>query len=424
MVLWLLIFYDAIMIGEIIAIGDELTSGRITNTTSGYAARELFLLGHAIQAMHTIGDEPELIGETLKAAIHRSDFVLVTGGLGATTDDLTNEAVIKALELNTAIHPCVQANIESRMGKDDRNGAVSLAKLAQLPEGAEVLDDDCRMAGYLLRYQGKPIYFLPGVPPQMEILLRDKVLPGLQTFDPVRAVPVCQRVYRTCGLFEIEINRRLQHLEQRDGVQIGYYPVGSEVHVSLTARNLERGVDAPLFKEADALIREALGQHIYGLDQETLAAVTGQLLKDKGLMLGVAESCTGGLIGAAITEVAGSSHWFRGGVIVYSNALKEQLLGIDPDLLSRYGAVSAEIARAMASRTAQLLACDIAVAATGIAGPEGGTADKPVGTVYLGLSYRNKVVDRLCRFNGSRRQIQEKTVQTAVDMVRQALLAS
>jgi nicotinamide-nucleotide amidase len=141
-------------------------------------------------------------------------------------------------------------------------------------------------------------------------------------------------------------------------------------------------------------------------------------------MLGVAESCTGGLIGAAITEVAGSSHWFRGGVIVYANALKEQLLGIDPDLLSRYGAVSGEIARAMASGAARLLACDIAVAATGIAGPEGGTADKPVGTVYLGLSYRNTVVDRLYRFNGSRRQIQEKTVQTAVDMVRQALLAS
>ena len=178
------------MIGEIIAIGDELTSGRITNTTSGYAARALFLLGHEIRAMHTIGDAPDLIGETLKAAINRCDFVLVTGGLGATTDDLTNEAVINALHLKTAVHPGVQANIESRMAKDDRNAAVSLAKLAQLPEGAEVLDDDCRMAGYLLRYQGKPIYFLPGVPPQMEILLHDKVLPGLQAFDAARPVPV------------------------------------------------------------------------------------------------------------------------------------------------------------------------------------------------------------------------------------------
>lgn len=411
------------MIGEIIAIGDELTSGRIINTTSGHAARQLFLLGHPIRAMHTVGDAPELIGETLKASIQRSDFVLVTGGLGATTDDLTNEAVVTALELKIAIHPCVQANIESRMAKDDGQTSVSLAKLARLPEGAEVLDDDCRMAGYLLRYQGKPIYFLPGVPPQMEMLLRDKVLPGLQAMDGGRAVPVCQRVYRTCGLYEIEINQRLHTLEQ-NGVQIGYYPVGAEVHVSLTGHHLERGTDDPLFRQADALIRTALGDNIYGLDQETLAAVTGRLLRERGLMLGTAESCTGGLIGASLTEVPGSSHWFKGGMIVYANELKEDLLGIDSALLIRCGAVSGETARAMASGALYRLGCDIAVAATGIAGPEGGTPDKPVGTVYLGLAYRNTVTHRLCRFHGSRRQIQEKTAQTAMDMVRRALLAS
>lgn len=411
------------MIGEIIAIGDELTSGRITNTTSGHAARQLFLLGHRIRAMHTIGDDAELIGATLKAAIARCDFVLVTGGLGATTDDLTNEAVIAALNLKSAIHPCVQANIESRMAKTEGKAAVSLAKLAHLPEGAEVLDDVCRMAGYLLRFQGKPIYFLPGVPPQMEILLRDKVLPGLQRFDGGRAVPVCQRVYRTCGLYEIEINQRLHTLE-RNGVQIGYYPVGAEVHVSLTGHHLEGGMDDPLFRQADALIREALGEHIYGINEETLASVTGRLLQERDLLLATAESCTGGLIGATLTEVPGSSRWFKGGVIVYANALKENLLDIAPDLLGRHGAVSAETARAMASGALQRLGCDIAVAVTGIAGPEGGTPDKPVGTVYLGLAYGNTVIDRLCRFHGSRRQIQEKTAQTAMDMVRRALLAS
>jgi len=409
------------MIGEIIAIGDELTSGRITNTTSGHAARQLFLLGHAIRAMHTIGDAQELIGETLKAAIERSDFVLVTGGLGATTDDLTNEAVIKALHLNGAVHPGVQANIESRLAQGDA-AAVSLAKLAQLPEGAEVLDDACRMAGYLLRYQGKPIWFLPGVPPQMEILLRDKVLPGLQAFDAARARPVGQRVYRTCGLFEIEINRRLHALEQQ-GLAIGYYPVGCEVHVSLTAHNREGGVDDPGFRQADAFIRAALGDHLYGVDQESLAAVTGRLLQKQGLMLGTAESCTGGLIGAVLTETPGSSRWYKGGVVVYANELKERLLDIDPAVLARHGAVSGETARAMASGAVRRLGCDLAVAATGIAGPEGGTVDKPVGTVYLGLATRETVTDRLCHFHGSRRQIQEKTAQIAVDMVRRILLA-
>jgi len=409
------------MIGEIIAIGDELTSGRIVNTTSALAARELFLLGHEIRAMHTVGDAPELIGATLTAAVARCDFVLVTGGLGATTDDLTNEAVIEALGMAGMVHPGVQATIASRLAQGDGTAA-ALAKLARLPEGAEVLDPECRMAGYLLRHQGKPLWFLPGVPPQMEILLRDKVLPALQAFDTTRAVPVTQAVYRTCGLYEIEINRRLRPLEEQ-GLEIGYYPVGSEVHVSLTVRRPESGADDSRFRAADAFIREALGDNLYGLGTETLAAATGRLLAERGLLLGTAESCTGGLIGATLTETAGSSRWFRGGVIAYANEVKERLLGVDPDLLARFGAVSGETAQAMAAGARRHLGCDIAVAATGIAGPDGGSPDKPVGTVYLGLATRDTVIDRLCRFTGSRRQIQEKTAQTAVDMVRRALLA-
>ena len=411
------------MKGEIIAIGDELTSGRILNSTSALAARQLFLLGHEVSAMHTIGDEPELIGEALIRALARADFVLVTGGLGATTDDLTNEAVAKALHLNTVTNPCVQANIAARAAKGECASVASLAKLTQLPEGAEVLDDDCRMAGYLLRYLGKPIYFLPGVPPQMEILLRDKVLPGLQSLDAARdAQPVAQRVYRTCGLYEIEINKRLRPLEH-NGVQIGYYPVGAEVHVSLTGHNMAQGVDDPLFRRADAFIRQALGEDIYGIDEESLAVVTGALLQERGWMLGTAESCTGGLIGASLTEAAGSSRWFKGGVIAYANGIKEALLDIDPELLARHGAVSAEVAQAMAQGAVRRLDCDIAVSATGIAGPGGGSDDKPVGTVYLGLCCGGSLSHRLCHFYGSRRKILEKTAQTAMDMVRRALLS-
>jgi nicotinamide-nucleotide amidase len=278
------------------------------------------------------------------------------------------------------------------------------------------------MAGYLLRYLGKPIYFLPGVPPQMEILLRDKVLPGLQSLDTTRAMPVAQRVYRTCGLYEIEINNRLHSLEQ-EGVQIGYYPVGAEVHVSLTGRNMAQGVDDSRFLRADAFIREALGDNIYGTDEATLASTVGVLLKHRGWMLATAESCTGGLIGASLTQTAGSSHWFKGGVIVYTNELKQNLLDVSSELLAEHGAVSAETARAMARGTMRRLGCDVAVSATGIAGPGGGSKDKPVGTVYLGLCCEDTISHRLCRFNGSRRQIQEQTAQTAMDMVRRALLA-
>jgi nicotinamide-nucleotide amidase len=410
------------MIGEIIAIGDELTSGRITNTTSGLAARELFLLGHEIRAIHTIGDEPELIGNTLQAALARADFVIVTGGLGATTDDLTTDAVVQALHLKTGVHPGVLASLKARLSHEMGSKGVSLAKLAELPEGAEVLDDDCRMAGYLLRYDGKPIYFLPGVPPQMEMLLHSKVLPGLQAFAPSPAVPVCQQVYRTCGLQEVAINELLLPLEQNPALQVGYYPVGCEVHISLTLRTFRQGQDDPLFLETDTFIRQALGKHLYGTGNATLASVVGQLLIKRGIMLSVAESCTGGLIASKITETPGSSQWFGGGVIVYSNEVKKLLLNINPAVLAEHGAVSAETARAMAVQAGARLNCDIAVSATGIAGPDGGTIEKPVGMVYLALYHQDKVSDRLYHFTGSRRQIQEKTAHTALDLVRRALL--
>ena len=412
------------MIGEIIAIGDELTSGRILNTTSGFAARELFLRGHEIKAMHTIGDDPELIGATLKTALNHADFIILTGGLGATTDDLTNEAIIKALQLKTSIHAGVKANLHARWPPEKLDDAVSLDKLARLPEGAEVLDSAYRMAGYMLRHNGKPIYLLPGVPPQMKTLLVKTVLPGLNTFAPAPVLPVCQQLYRTCGLKEVEINKRLLPLEQNNALQIGYYPVESEVHVSLLIRGLARGMEDPLFLQSDAFIRECLGTHLFATGDETLAAATGKILKAQGLRLGVAESCTGGLISSRITEVPGSSQWFSGGVVAYSNLLKQIVLGIDPEVLANYGAVSAETARAMARLAAERLQCDIAVAATGIAGPDGGSTEKPVGTVYLGLCYQNEIHDHLFHFNGSRRQIQEKTAHSALDLVRRALLAS
>lgn len=412
------------MIGEIIAIGDELTSGRITNTTSGYAARELFAAGHDIYAMHTIGDKPELIGEALKRALGRVDFVLVTGGLGATTDDLTNEAVVKALDINAAINEGVMASLQSRLKHAQGEQLAALEKLAWLPENAEVLDSAYRMAGYLLPFDGKPIFFLPGVPPQMRELLTDKVIPKLASWNTGGEKQVRQGVYRTFGLMESEINNRLLPLEEHNQVQIGYYPVGCEVHVSLTIHGAGGRNHEALFETTDNAIRQALGMHIYGTGEATLASVTGRLLQEQGKTLCVAESCTGGLIGSKITKVAGSSQWFAGGVIAYSNELKEKLLKVDRAMLINYGAVSDLVARAMAARLADRLQTDMAISVTGIAGPDGGTKDKPVGTVYFGLFHNNTVVDRLFHFHGSRTQIQEKTAHTALDLVRRALLDS
>ncbi len=410
------------MIGEIIAIGDELTSGRIANTTSAFAARQLFATGYEIYAMHTIGDTPNLIGEALKRAIRRVDFVIVTGGLGTTTDDLTNEAVAEALDRPPTLNEKILEKIRSQLQELD-NTQSALEKLAWLPEGAEVLNSNERIAGYMLVHESTPIFFLPGVPAQARKLLVDYVLPRLSGWSDNSRNHVRLRLYRTVGLPEYEINQRLAALEQQEHVDIGYYPVDCEVHVSLTVSGSDGRQSDQLFTDMDHCIRQALGGHIYGTDRETLAQVVGKLLLKKSLQLSVAESCTGGLIGSKITRVPGSSDWFAGGVIAYSNLLKEVLLHVDHQLLTNYGAVSAQVARAMAARLADRVGTGISLSVTGIAGPDGGTEEKPVGTVYIGLFYNNQVKETLHHFNGGRKDIQEMAAQTALDTVRRALLA-
>ena len=408
------------MIGEIIAIGDELTSGRIANTTSGFAASQLFAAGHEIFAMQTIGDSPELIGEALMRAIGRVDFVIVTGGLGATSDDLTNEAVAAALHRPPTLHREILAQLKPPQGSTDERPW--LEKLAWLPEGAEVLSAQSRMAGYLLVYDSTPIFFLPGIPGQMRQLFVEHVLPCLAGWSADARNAIRQRVYRTFGLNENMINERLREIEKTPRLKIGYYPVDSEVHVSLTVVGESPEQSDALFQQADNTVTAALGDTIYGHNLDTLAAVVGRLLRQRGLVLSVAESCTGGLVASKITEVAGSSQWFIGGVIAYSNALKERLLGVDAGLLAEHGAVSAPVARAMASGVAAGTGAALSVAVTGIAGPNGGTPEKPVGTVYFGVCVDGKVTDHHRSFSGSRREIQDISALTALDLVRRALL--
>lgn len=406
------------MIGEIIAVGDELTTGRITNTTSAFAARELFLAGHEVAAMHTVGDAPALIGNVLRRAIRRAEFVLVTGGLGPTTDDLTNEAAAAALHRPPTLHHELLEKIRAQPWGDVCHQE-DIEKLAWLPQGAELLSADERMSGHFLVHDAVPVFFLPGVPGQAVKLLLESVLPRLASWPGGRSRAVRMRLYRTVGLSECEINRRLLDLEQEGRAAIGYYPVDGEVHVSLTVTGDE--ADA-LFGEAERRIRAALGDHLYGTDKESLAQTVGGLLRAQGLLLATAESCTGGLIGSKIIAVAGSSAWYAGGVIAYSNQLKEKLLNVDAELLRQHGAVSAPVAEAMAAGLAEHSGADITVAVTGIAGPDGGTAAKPVGTVYIGLWYKGAARSALHRFSGTRGEIQEMAAALALDAVRLVLM--
>lgn len=409
---------------EIIAIGDELTSGRILNTTSSFAARHLFEAGYEIYAMHTIGDTPELIGEALKRAIERVDAVLVTGGLGMTDDDLTNEAVSKALNRPTMPNLEVLANVRRHLDSITSGPVGQLEKLAWLPEGAAVLSPNSRMAGYMLVHDGKPVYFLPGVPRQMKQLLVEHVLPGLATWGRDHTLSTHQRIFRIFNLPEAEVNRRIKTLDLSEAAHIGYYPVFPEVHLSLTIRDKEADNAANLFTSCSRAIDTVLGDAIYGHDRDDMETVVGKLLLEHGLWLAVAESCTGGLIAQRLTNIPGSSTYFLGGVVSYANSLKTEYLGVEETTLTEFGAVSREVAEGMATGILTRSGADIGLSVTGIAGPEGGTEQKPVGTVYVGIATPGGNWVSRFQFEGDRQQIRELTAQTALDLVRKYLLQS
>jgi nicotinamide-nucleotide amidase len=412
------------MIGEIIAIGSELTSGRVLNTTSRFAAGLLFAAGHEVISMATIGDTPDEISTSLKRAITRSEFVIVTGGLGATSDDVTSEVVGRAFGRPIVFHSEIFARIKARLPKLDEQAVKTLQKLAMLPSGAELLNPEARMAGYLLVHDNKPIFFLPGVPHEMKELLVDRVIPRLAVLQEGGVKHVKQKVYKVFGLSETEINQRVGHIEkEEDGrVRIGYYPVFPEVHLSLTIIDDDENTVKNMFHHLENEVKTAIGDELFGTDDETMETVVGELLQKQGKMLATAESCSGGLIGHKITSVPGSSNYYSGGVIAYSNALKEKFLGVEPDLLARHGAVSSAVARAMASGIRSKTNADIGMSVTGIAGPTGGSPERPVGTVFIGLATTGATIDIHCLFAGDRWQIQELTAVKSLDLVRRVLL--
>jgi len=413
------------MIGEIIAIGDELTSGKILNLTSNFAAHHLFAMGHEIVEMSTIGDSPELIGAALKKALGRADFVITTGGLGPTSDDLTNEAVSSALNRPAIFHPEILEKITQYLAKNNNplRPDVTLEKLAWLPAGAEVLKPEGTMAGYLLIHENKPIFLLPGVPHEMRELLVDCVLPKLLELQVGEERHVRQRMYRVFGLSETEINQKLKDLENDNSlIRLGYYPVFPEVHVSLTALGTDSAETQALFDIFALKIEHCLGDAVYGYDDETLAQKVGSLLLEQSCSIAVAESCTGGLISHLITTVSGSSAYFPGGVTAYGNQFKIDVLGVASETLAERGAVCAETAMQMARGVRKLSGAEVGLSVTGIAGPTGGTIEKPVGTVYVGLDFKGSCTSHLFSLPGERHDVQTRVAFTALDLVRRKLL--
>ncbi len=406
--------------GAILAVGDELVSGRVLNTTSFFAAERLSRLGYRILEMVNVGDDRGVIVFHLRRLLAEVNFLLVSGGLGPTEDDLTNEAAAEALGLPLEVNEAILSRIRENEREQGLAPNPLRDKMAYLPQGAEPLSRDLTVAGYVLRYQEKLLFFLPGVPSQFERLFVDRVVPTLLATFPPRE-RVCVRTLRFFDLREAEINQAVQEIGA-SGVEVGFYPVFPEVWVTLSARAEEPEEAGARVEALARALRDRFPEHLFGEDDQELPAALGELLREQGATLALAESCTGGLAASLVTRIPGSSEYFLGGAVTYANEAKRDILGVPERLLRLFGAVSREVACAMAEGARRLLGATYALSVTGIAGPTGGTPEKPVGTVWIGLSTPTETVARRFLFPGTRYEIQTLTAYTALDWLRRYLL--
>ena len=412
------------MIGEILAIGDELLCGRVINTTSSFVASRLFAHGHLLKRITVVGDDTEEIKKSLLSSLRNSQFVIISGGLGPTTDDITNEAVSRALGLPLEKNHLVEQQIEGMEQHLDK-GALEqfMKKLAMLPKGARVLNPQGHAAGYELDYNGVYLFFLPGVPEQLRDHMVERVIPRLNELDRERPF-VAQRLFKLFGPTETQVNARLNRIEKGcKEVKTGYYPVFPEVHVSITARSTSRERAADAISKASSVIKSEFEKDIVAIgDDGSLEETLGQVMTERKLVLSSAESCTGGLLGATVTGVPGSSSWFDRSIVTYTDRAKEQNLGVGHGTLSRFGAVSRETALEMVRGIRRLTGTQVNVALTGIAGPAGGTREKPVGTVYIAVLVRDIELVHRFQFPGARNEVRKLAVETALDWIRRILL--
>jgi nicotinamide-nucleotide amidase len=409
------------MYGQIITIGSELVSGRTLDLNSWYAAGRLTASGLRVTRITSVGDDQAVVSETLREALQSSRFVIATGGLGSTDDDITSEAVACALNRPLSLDRQMYALIKGFAGVRGIEITPSLEKMAWMPEGAKMLNPRGRACGYCLTQDEVHFYFLPGVPDQMRYLMDKFVLPELLSF--YKTLPIMrQRIIKLYGISEPDIAEIFQELQgQMEGVVFGFYPHFPENHITVSLRGENEGEVAKELDRAEREIRRLAGTYIFSTGQVGMEKMVGQMLLEKKLTLSVAESCTGGLIGHRLTNVPGSSEYFLGGLVVYSNQAKKDLLRVTSETLEKYGAVSDQTAREMARGVRERLKTDLGLAVTGIAGPDGGSREKPVGTVFIGLAYGGDILSGKYRFWGNREQIKLNTMMMALDWVRRRL---
>ncbi|BBB93110.1 MAG TPA: competence/damage-inducible protein A [Methylomusa anaerophila] len=412
------------MIVEIISTGTELLLGQI-NTDAPYLAKRLNELGYSVLFQSTVGDNRERMSQVIQTALSRSDIVITSGGLGPTQGDITKEVTASVLNLSMYLHEASVERIKRFFAQRHLGMAHSNLRQAMMPEGAIVVDNTCGTApGVILELaNGKVIIHLPGPPRELTVMFDQSVIPYLNRRFGVQG-SIVSKVLRTYGLGEPLLEERIhQFILAQGNPTIALLAKGGEIHVRLTAKGESHAEAQKLITDLENKIYPYISDYIFGFDGETLEYITGRLLAAKNFTIALAESCTGGLVSSRLTDIPGSSNYFTGSVVCYSNHIKIEEVGVSAAILEKFGAVSQETALSMAEGIQRKFSADIGIGITGIAGPGGATPNKPVGLVYIAVSGPKGTALHEHFFNGSRLDIKNRTALTALNELRKYLLS-
>ena len=410
------------MDAEIITIGDELITGHTVDTDGAMIAAKLTEIGMEVKYRSSVGDSVESMEEAFRLALRRSRVIIITGGLGPTEDDLTKKAIVKVFRRNLIFHEDILEELKRRFTERGLDMPAINQNQALLPQGAKLFPNKIGSAhGICIADEGRVFIALPGVPSEAEQLMTDEVVPYLRGLQTDRATRVIK--LRTTGIFESKLSERIAPaIKLEPGVHLAYLPSygGVDLRIIAAAKTAAEAVDKAT--RLASQLEKVCGKYVFGRDDDTLEGVVGQLLVDNDKSLAVAESCTAGQLGMLITSVSGSSRYFKGGLIAYDNEVKIKELGVLADVIEQEGAVSEACAVAMAQGCRKRFGVDYALSVTGIAGPTGGTADKPVGTTFIGLASAHSQKARRFHFGRTRLINRARATYAALEMLRREIL--
>ncbi|MBW3625555.1 MAG: competence/damage-inducible protein A [Armatimonadetes bacterium] len=411
------------MRAEILSVGTELLLGDIVDTNAVALSRAMVELGIPLTHRVTVGDNRERLLDALRAAASRADLILTTGGLGPTPDDLTKEGIAEAFGDRLVEDPAAADELRAFFARRGVPFAANNLKQALVFESGFALPNPHGTApGAVLEKDGLTAICLPGPPREMLPMLENHVVPYLRRRLGQTTQALHSKFLRLVGIGESSASERVAELQESENPTVAPILRGMEPSFRITARAEDRETALAMVEEMEARIRERVGEFVYGVDTDTLESVLVREMAARDLTLATAESCTGGLVGHRITNVPGSSAVFHGGVVSYANAAKQSLLGVKPETLESRGAVSEETAGEMAEGARQHLGASVGVAVTGVAGPGGGTPEKPVGLVYMAVTDGDGIRIERHKFGGAREDIKARSAQAALNLVRKRLL--